>query len=55
MLETGDVITLEPGLYEPEAGWAVRIEDTYAVGDDGLESLTPLPYALDPRVWVSRS
>ncbi len=51
VLETGDVITLEPGLYEPEAGWAVRIEDTYAVGGDGLETLTSLPYDLDPRAW----
>ena len=50
-LEVGDVITLEPGLYDPEAGWAVRLEDLYAVGDDGLETLTPLPYDLDPRAW----
>ncbi len=51
LLSAGDVITLEPGLYDPEAGWGVRIEDTYAVGEDGVESLTPLPYALDPRAW----
>ncbi len=51
VLEAGDVIALEPGLYEPGAGWAVRIEDLYAVGDDGLENLTPLPYDLDPRAW----
>ena len=50
-LETGDVITLEPGLYDPEAGWGVRIEDLYAVGEDGLETLTPIPYHLDPRAW----
>ena len=34
-LEPGDVITLEPGLYEPEspdtAGSAVRLEDLYVV------------------------
>ena len=51
LLEAGDVITLEPGLYDTEAGWGVRIEDLYAVGDDGLENLTPLPYDLDPRAW----
>ena len=51
VLEAGDVITLEPGLYDPEAGWGVRLEDLYAVGDDGLENLTSLPYDLDPRAW----
>ncbi|MCG8463099.1 MAG: aminopeptidase P family protein, partial [Holophagales bacterium] len=55
ILEEGDVITLEPGLYEPEPesgpGWAVRVEDLYAVTADGVESLTPLPRHLDPRAW----
>jgi len=50
-LEAGDVFTLEPGLYHPEAGWAVRLEDLHALNDDGLELLTPLPYDLDPRAW----
>lgn len=56
-LEPGDVITLEPGLYEPEpadgsTGWGVRLEDTYLVTDDGLENLTSLPRDLDPRAWL---
>ena len=50
-LELGDVVTLEPGLYEPEEGWAVRLEDMVLVGDEGVENLTPLPYSLDPRDW----
>lgn len=69
-LAVGDVITLEPGLYEPldapdspgepgaepvasdsERGWAVRIEDLYVVVEDGVENLTPMPRALDPREW----
>lgn len=54
-LESGDVLTLEPGLYEPQPadgpGWAVRLEDTYVVTGDGVESLTPLPRHLDPRAW----
>jgi len=50
-LEAGDVITLEPGLYEPEDGWAVRLEDLYAVTEGGVRNLTPLPYDLDPRAW----
>lgn len=50
-LEADDAITLEPGLYEPEEGWAVRLEDLVLVGEAGLENLTPLPYELDPRSW----
>jgi Xaa-Pro aminopeptidase len=52
VLEAGDVVTLEPGLYSPTAGYGVRLEDLVAVGDDGIaEDLTPLPYDLDPRAW----
>jgi Xaa-Pro aminopeptidase len=51
VLREGDVFTIEPGLYEPEAGWAVRIEDLVYLGPGGLESLTPLPYDLDPEAW----
>lgn len=51
LLEAGDVITLEPGLYEPAEGWAVRLEDLVVVGENGLENMTPLPYDLDPRAW----
>jgi Xaa-Pro aminopeptidase len=50
-LEVGDVVTLEPGLYEPEGAWAVRLEDLVIVGENSLENLTPLPYDLDPRAW----
>lgn len=48
-LEPGDVFTLEPGLYEPDEGWGVRVEDLVAMGEEGVENLTPLPYDLDPR------
>jgi Xaa-Pro aminopeptidase len=50
-LEEGDVFTLEPGLYEPDAGWAVRLEDTYWLGPEGPESLLPMSYEMDPRAW----
>ncbi|MEM8929911.1 MAG: M24 family metallopeptidase [Acidobacteriota bacterium] len=46
-----DVITLEPGLYDPEAGWGIRVEDLYRVTADGVEPLTTLPRGLDPRSW----
>ncbi|HXO21727.1 MAG TPA: M24 family metallopeptidase, partial [Thermoanaerobaculia bacterium] len=54
LLEEGDVFTLEPGLYEPQGeggGWGVRLEDLVALGPEGPENLTPLPYGLDPRAW----
>ncbi len=47
----GDVFTLEPGLYDAEAGWGVRVEDLCYLGPEGLENLTPLPYELDPNAW----
>jgi Xaa-Pro aminopeptidase len=50
VLREGDVITLEPGLYEPDA-WGVRLEDLIHLGAEGPEILTPLPYDLDPRAW----
>jgi Xaa-Pro aminopeptidase len=51
-IEPGDVLTLEPGLYEPgPGGFGVRLEDLVAVGPAAAENLTPLPYTLDPRAW----
>ncbi|HYG62397.1 MAG TPA: M24 family metallopeptidase [Thermoanaerobaculia bacterium] len=51
VLAHGDVFTLEPGLYDPEAGYGVRLEDLVHLTPGGLENLTPLPYDLDPRAW----
>jgi Xaa-Pro aminopeptidase len=52
VLAEGDVFTLEPGIYDPAAGYGVRLEDLCYLGPDGLEILTPLPYDLDPRRWT---
>lgn len=51
VLREGDVFTLEPGLYDPDEGYAVRLEDLVHLGPEGLENLTPLPYDLDPKAW----
>jgi Xaa-Pro aminopeptidase len=53
-LSEGDVFTLEPGLYDPEAGWGVRLEDLCLLAGGELEILTRLPYDLDPRAWTLR-
>lgn len=45
-LLAGDVITLEPGAYDPAIG-GVRLEDLVLVTDDGCEVLTKFPYELE--------
>lgn len=47
ILKPGVVITIEPGLYYPDKGMGVRIEDTYWVRPDGkMELLAEYPYDL---------
>jgi Xaa-Pro aminopeptidase len=47
VLAAGNVITVEPGLYYPDDGWGVRIEDTVAFTADGtMVNLTGYPYEM---------
>jgi len=45
-LLAGDVITLEPGCYDPAVG-GIRLEDLVLVTADGCEVLTDFPYDLE--------
>jgi Xaa-Pro aminopeptidase len=46
-LVAGDVIAIEPGLWEREIG-GVRYEDLLLITEDGCETLTDYPYDLRP-------
>ena len=47
LLQPGHVFSVEPGLYYPERGFGVRIEDTVAFNEAGaLLNLTDFPYDL---------
>ena len=48
MIEVGDVVTIEPGLYFPDRAIGVRVEDTFVVSENGVESLCRSSYALEP-------
>ncbi|MBN2302945.1 MAG: aminopeptidase P family protein [Anaerolineae bacterium] len=46
-IQPGNVFTIEPGLYYPDRGYGVRIEDTVYMNDQGaVEILTDCPYDL---------
>jgi Xaa-Pro aminopeptidase len=46
-LVAGDVIAIEPGLWQRDLG-EVRFEDLLLVTDEGSETLTSYPYELTP-------
>lgn len=45
----GDVVSVEPGLYDPRLG-GVRIEDLVVVTDDGCRNLTRFPKRLEDAI-----
>ena len=53
LLNPGVVVTIEPGLYYPERGMGVRLEDTVWVRADGQMEI-PAPYPLDLIIPVGK-
>ncbi|MDG5760245.1 Xaa-Pro peptidase family protein [Natronococcus sp. A-GB1] len=47
-LEAGHVVTVEPGVYDPDRG-GVRLEDLIVVTADGYENLTAYPCEIEPN------
>lgn len=45
-LEPGNVVTIEPGIYQPEWG-GIRLEDVIAITQDGIENLTAADITLE--------
>ena len=57
LLKPGVIVTIEPGLYYPEKGMGVRIEDTFWVRPDGkMERLAEYPYdfVLPMKHWKEK-
>lgn len=48
-LAVGNVITVEPGIYDPDRG-GVRLEDVVVVQEDGFENLMDYPTDITPSV-----
>ncbi len=47
LLKPGHVVSVEPGLYYPDDGWGVRIEDTIAFDEKGeIINLSDFPYEM---------
>ncbi|WP_096394037.1 Xaa-Pro peptidase family protein [Halorubrum trapanicum] len=47
-LRPGHVVTVEPGVYDPEIG-GIRLEDLIVVTDDGYEILAEYPFGIVPE------
>ena len=47
-LRPGHVVTVEPGVYDPDVG-GVRLEDLVVVTDDGYELLAEYPFGIVPE------
>ncbi|WP_248910838.1 M24 family metallopeptidase [Halocatena marina] len=50
-LNKGNIVTIEPGLYDPSRG-GVRLEDLVVITDDGYEKVVDYPLSPTPEVRV---
>jgi len=47
-LQVGNVLTVEPGIYIPEEGIGVRLEDNVLITEDGVKNLSA---KLPQKLW----
>jgi Xaa-Pro dipeptidase len=49
IFEIGNVFSCEPGAYNKELNFGIRLENTFHITDDGVENLSEYPLELVPR------
>lgn len=49
ILEVGNVVSCEPGAYNEELNFGVRLENTFFIGESGAENLSDYPLEIVPR------
>ena len=49
IIETGDVVAIEPGIYSAALRGGIRLEDNYVVQENGLENLFDYPVLFDTQ------
>ncbi|MBK36054.1 MAG: hypothetical protein CME26_11080 [Gemmatimonadetes bacterium] len=49
IFEVGNVFSCEPGAYNEELNFGIRLENTFYIGEDGIENLSEYPIEIVPR------
>ena len=49
IFEVGNVFSCEPGAYNEELNFGIRLENTFYIGEAGIENLSEYPIEIVPR------